>query len=194
VCVINVCKSSNTLDWQINNWNELQWSLSDFEGFGTKLLTTFWHVISRKRKKSRLWNLKKREIRILDRILWPTERERDHDTCVGRSKRRMFGTTCRYAQFTPPARHDKTVLSLAWRCELDNCSERVQTSNFLSAGDSLELSGIQFTPPNRARHRQDSFVVSGVPVWISLNYSCYLCEVSASSNRIPSETHLFAQR
>jgi len=34
------------------------------------------------------------------------------------------------------ARHDKTVLSvscLAWRCELDHCSERVQTSNFLSA-------------------------------------------------------------
>ena len=33
-------------------------------------------------------------------------------------------------------RHDKTVLSvscLVCRCELDDCSERVQTSNFLSA-------------------------------------------------------------
>jgi len=33
-------------------------------------------------------------------------------------------------------RHDKAVLSvscLAWRCELDNCPERVQTSDFLSA-------------------------------------------------------------
>jgi len=31
-------------------------------------------------------------------------------------------------------------------------------------GDSVELSGIQFTPPKRTRHRQDSFVVSGVAV------------------------------
>ena len=33
-------------------------------------------------------------------------------------------------------RHDKTIVSVscrARRCELDNCSERVQTSNFLSA-------------------------------------------------------------
>ena len=69
------------------------------------------------------------------------------------------------AQFTPPARHDKTVLSvsclwigrLLWTC-----------SNFnFSVGDSLELSGIQVTPPKRTRHRQDSFVVCGVAVWIS---------------------------
>jgi len=53
------------------------------------------------------------------------------------------------AQFTLPARYDKTFLF--------DCSERVQTSDFLSVGDSLELSGIQFTP--RTRHRQDSFVV-----------------------------------
>ena len=40
------------------------------------------------------------------------------------------------AQYTPPARHDKTVLSvsrLVFRRELDDCSERVHTSNFLSA-------------------------------------------------------------
>ena len=33
-------------------------------------------------------------------------------------------------------RHDKTVLSVScpvWRCELDDCCERVQTSDFLSA-------------------------------------------------------------
>jgi len=33
-----------------------------------------------------------------------------------------------------------------------------------SVGDSLELSGIQFALPKRTRHRQDSFVVSGVAV------------------------------
>ena len=36
-----------------------------------------------------------------------------------------------------------------------------------SISDSLELSGIQFTPPKRMRHRQDSFVMSGVAVWIT---------------------------
>jgi len=43
-----------------------------------------------------------------------------------------------YAEFTPAARHDKTVLSvscLAWRCELNHCSERVQC--VFSVGDSL---------------------------------------------------------
>jgi len=37
-------------------------------------------------------------------------------------------------------RHDKTVLSvscLVCRCELDDCSERVQTSNFLSASATV---------------------------------------------------------
>ena len=40
------------------------------------------------------------------------------------------------AQFTPLVGHNKTVLSvscLVYRCELDYCSKRVQTSNFLSA-------------------------------------------------------------
>ena len=40
------------------------------------------------------------------------------------------------AQFTPPTRQDKTVLHvscLLCRFELDDCSERVQTSDFLSA-------------------------------------------------------------
>ena len=45
---------------------------------------------------------------------------------------RVVGPT----QFTPPARHDTTVLSvslLVCRCELDDCSERAQTLYFLSA-------------------------------------------------------------
>jgi len=45
---------------------------------------------------------------------------------------RVVGPT----QFTPPARHDKTVLSvslLVCRCELDDCCERAQTLYFLSA-------------------------------------------------------------
>ena len=33
-----------------------------------------------------------------------------------------------------------------------------------SVFDSLELSGIQFTRPKRTRHRQDSFVMSGLAV------------------------------
>jgi len=43
---------------------------------------------------------------------------------------------------------------------LFDCSERVQTS----VGDSLELSGIPFTPPKRTQQRQDNFVVSGAAV------------------------------
>ena len=35
-----------------------------------------------------------------------------------------------------------------------------------SVNDSLELSGIQFTPPKRTRQRQESFVVSDMAVWI----------------------------
>ena len=54
--------------------------------------------------------------------------------------------------------HDKTVLSMM----LLTCSDFK-----FSVGDSLELSGIQFTPPKRTRHRQHSFVVSGVAMWIS---------------------------
>ena len=57
-------------------------------------------------------------------------------------------------------RHDKTVLSvscLVCQCELDDCSERVQNVFKFSVGVSLELSGIQFTPPKRTRHRQEQF-------------------------------------
>ena len=61
-------------------------------------------------------------------------------------------------------RRDKTVLSGSCRCELDDCSGRVQTSDFLSATVLSCREPIQFTPPKRTRHRQDSFVVCAVAV------------------------------
>ena len=68
-------------------------------------------------------------------------------------------------------RHDKTVLSvscLAWQCELHNC--KLTCSDFgFSVGDSLELSGIQFTPSRQTRHRQDCFVGSGLAVLTGYN-------------------------
>jgi len=78
---------------------------------------------------------------------------------------------------TPDTR--RSCLCRVWS-ELDDCSERVQTSDFLSAtvlrlsgiqitpltdflsATVLRLSGIQITPPKRTQHRQDSYVVSGV--------------------------------
>ena len=62
-------------------------------------------------------------------------------------------------------RPDKTVAS-ASRRRLDNYTEHVQTLDFL-VDDSLESSRIQFTSPTRCR--RDSFVGSGVPVWIGCN-------------------------
>jgi len=59
---------------------------------------------------------------------------------------------------TPDTR--RSCLCRVWS-ELDDCSERVQTSDFLSA-TVLRLSGIQITPPKRTQYRQDSYVVSGV--------------------------------
>ena len=50
-----------------------------------------------------------------------------------------------------------------------------------SVCDSLELSGIQFTLPKRTRHRQDSFVVSGVALWISFNWVDLFRPVHVSS-------------
>jgi len=48
---------------------------------------------------------------------------------------------------------------------------------------SLELSGIQFTPPERTRHRQDSFVVSDVAVWISFKSKRICTSLLASRGR-----------
>ena len=60
------------------------------------------------------------------------------------------------AQFTLPAWHDKTVLSvscLAWTGQLLwTCSDLK-----LSLGDSLELSGIQFTPQKRTQTQARQF-------------------------------------
>ena len=62
ICVINIYNSSNTLDWEINNRNELQWSPS--EALRTKLLLTPFYDFStrrfKKRKKSRFLKSEKK--------------------------------------------------------------------------------------------------------------------------------------
>jgi len=62
------------------------------------------------------------------------------DKCVLRRSasggRTLVGRSGRLSSHHHHTRHDKTVLSvscLVFRCELDDCSERVQTLNFLSA-------------------------------------------------------------
>jgi len=75
--------------------------------------------------------------------------------------RRHRSTPVMHSPHRPPDATRRSCLCRVSRCELDDCSGRVQTSKF-PVGDSLGLSaGIQFTPPKRTRHRQDSFVVSG---------------------------------
>ena len=56
-----------------------------------------------------------------------------------------------------------------------------------SVGDSPVLSGIQFTPPKRTRHRQDSFVVSGVAVWISFQDFCRPAVLVAETRSVHSD-------
>jgi len=57
------------------------------------------------------------------------------------------------AQFTLPARYDKTFLS--------DCSERVQTSDFLSVGDSLSC---RESSSHRGRDTDKTVLSSGVVV------------------------------
>jgi len=59
-------------------------------------------------------------------------------------------------RFTAPHQtRDKTVLSVS--CLVCRCGRLLRTSSCckFSVGDSLELSGIQFTQPRRTRHRRD---------------------------------------
>ena len=74
---------------------------------------------------------------------------------------------------TCAARHTPTLNAVVCRCELDDCSERVQTSNFLSA--------TVLSSPKRTRHRQDSFVVSGVAVRINFK-AVHLVRPSATAD------------
>ena len=86
----------------------------------------------------------------------PTHRYTDHERATSVTTGRIN------AQFTPPARHDKTVLSvscLVWRCELDDCSERVQTSNFLS---TTVFSCRESSSHRRSRRDTDKTVLSCV--------------------------------
>ena len=69
-------------------------------------------------------------------------------------------------------KHDKTVAPvsrLAWWCELDNCHKHLQTSNFRWKQPWLVEYPIHTTEEERKTwHRQDSFVGSGLVVWIGL--------------------------
>jgi len=68
-------------------------------------------------------------------------------------------------------RHDKTVLSvscLAWRCELNNCYQRVQTSHFLSA---TVFSCRESNSHYRGRHDADRIVLLGLARWCELGIS-----------------------
>jgi len=65
----------------------------------------------------------------------------------------------------------QSCLCRVWRGGV-NWIIAVNVLNFqISVGDSLQLSGIQFTSQKLTRHRQGSFVVSGEAVWISFNCS-----------------------
>ena len=59
----------------------------------------------------------------------------------------------------------QSCLCRVWRSGVNWGQLLLTCSDFKSSvGDSLELSGIQFTTPKRTRYRQDSFVVSGASV------------------------------
>ena len=99
-------------------------------------------------------------ITVLSCLVWQCELSLP-DKCVQR--RSVSGGT---GTASATAVYEKTVLSLlclACRCELDHCSERVQTSNFLSV---TVLSCLESNSHRQSRHNTDktSFVVSGVAV------------------------------
>ena len=87
LCVKNVCQYSNTLDWQINNWNELtvitelsMWTR--FEGLRSEhLLTTFYDFLTRHFEKKPVkscvfWNRKNVKYVFSSGWVWPLRRIR----------------------------------------------------------------------------------------------------------------------
>ena len=96
---------------------------------------------------------------------------RSHRQCLRRPTHSDAERTCRAVgptQLTPPhhSRQDRPV------CVVSGMPMRIGRLNafrlnFFSVSDSLKLSEIRLTQPKRTRHRQDSFVVSGVAVWTS---------------------------
>jgi len=95
---------------------------------------------------------------------------------------RIRQTSTVNAQFTPPARHDKTVLSVVsggvnW--PPDKCVLRPSASGGRTAPldtlrhrphterSCLAVRPTQFTPPQQTRQNSPVFVVSGVAMWIS---------------------------
>ena len=82
---------------------------------------------------------------------------RSHRQCLRRPTHSDAERTCR-ADSVHSATPDTTRRSCLCRVQ---CELLWTCSDFkLSVGDSLELSGIQFTPPKRTRQRQDSVVGS----------------------------------
>jgi len=72
-------------------------------------------------------------------------------------------------------RYDKTVLSVSFlvcRCELDDCSERVQTSNFLSA---TVLSCRESSSHRQSGHDTDKTVLSCLEWWSELAFTFLTC-------------------
>jgi len=104
---------------------------------------------------------------------------RSHRQCMCRPTHSVAERTCRAVgptQFTPPhqTRQDGPVCVVSGEPRAVWIGRRGRTIalSVFRFQNSLELSGIQFTPPKWTRQRQDSFIVSGVAVWIycRLNY------------------------
>ena len=91
---------------------------------------------------------------------------RSHRQCLRRPTHSDAERTCQLTSHHH-TRHDKTVLSvsrLVCRCELDDCSERVQTSNFLSV---TVLSCRESNSHRRSGRDADKTVLSCMAtVWI----------------------------
>jgi len=64
----------------------------------------------------------------------------------------------------PPDTTRLSCLRRVWRADVNSTIAVNVFRLHIFIGDSLELSGIQFAPPKRTRHGQDSFVASGVAV------------------------------
>jgi len=100
------------------------------------------------------------------------------------------------AQFTPPARHDKTVLSVSARPP-DKCVLRRSASGGRTAPPDtlrhrpdtertcLAVLPTQFTLPHETRQNSPVCFVSGVAVWISFNAQAHMKTVVPQSAATP---------
>jgi len=100
-----------------------------------------------------------------------------YNTCI-------FSVPVGPTQFTPPhqsTRHDKNCRACVVSGVAVWIGQLLLTCSDLrfSVVDSLESSRTQFTPPRQTRHRQDSFVGSGLAAWIGFN-SRRLCAAAVA--------------